>query len=85
VTSILTTRQLDKRFGGVHAVRGVDIEVAGGEIVGLFGPNGAGKTTLFNIIAGGMRPNSGSVWLHGKDVTALPAWRRARLGIGRNF
>ena len=61
------------------------MEVAAGEIVGLFGPNGAGKTTLFNIIAGGLRPNSGTVWLHGRDVTALPAWRRARLGIGRTF
>jgi branched-chain amino acid transport system ATP-binding protein len=83
--SILKAKQLDKRFGGVHAVRGVDIDVAAGEIVGLFGPNGAGKTTLFNIIAGGQQPNSGSVWLHGQDVTALPAWRRARLGIGRTF
>jgi ABC-type branched-subunit amino acid transport system ATPase component len=85
MTSVLSTRKLDKRFGGVHAVRGVDMEVAIGEIVGLFGPNGAGKTTLFSIIAGGLRPNSGSVWLHGRDVTALPAWRRARLGIGRTF
>jgi ABC-type branched-subunit amino acid transport system ATPase component len=85
MTSVLNTRKLDKRFGGVHAVRGVDMQVAVGEIVGLFGPNGAGKTTLFSIIAGGLRPNSGSVWLHGRDVTALPAWRRARLGIGRTF
>jgi ABC-type branched-subunit amino acid transport system ATPase component len=85
MTSVLSTRKLDKRFGGVHAVRDVDMEVAIGEIVGLFGPNGAGKTTLFSIIAGGLRPNSGSVWLHGRDVTALPAWRRARLGIGRTF
>jgi ABC-type branched-subunit amino acid transport system ATPase component len=85
MTSVLSTRKLDKRFGGVHAVRGVDIEAARGEIVGLFGPNGAGKTTLFSIIAGGLRPNAGSVCLHGKDVTALPAWRRARLGIGRTF
>jgi len=85
MTNVLSTRKLDKRFGGVHAVRSVDMEVAVGEIVGLFGPNGAGKTTLFSIIAGGLRPNSGSVWLHGKDVTALPAWLRARLGIGRTF
>ena len=83
--SILKAKKLDKRFGGLHEVRGVDIDVAAGEIVGLFGPNGAGKTTLFNIIAGGLQPNSGTVWLHGEDVTALPAWRRARLGIGRTF
>jgi branched-chain amino acid transport system ATP-binding protein len=83
--SVLKTQKLDKRFHGVHAVRGVDMEVAAGEIVGLFGPNGAGKTTLFNIIAGRLSPDSGTVSLHGQDVTALPAWRRARLGIGRTF
>jgi ABC-type branched-subunit amino acid transport system ATPase component len=85
VTNVLKTQKLDKRFDGVHAVRGVDMEVAAGEIVGLFGPNGAGKTTLFNIIAGRLQPDSGTVSLHGNDVTALPAWRRARLGIGRTF
>jgi branched-chain amino acid transport system ATP-binding protein len=83
--TLLATRGLDRRFGGVHAVRGVDIEVSPGEIVGLFGPNGAGKTTLFNLIAGSFRPDSGQVMLHGKDITGLPAWRRARLGIGRTF
>ena len=83
--TILATRQLDRRFGGVHAVRGVDLEVSAGEIVGLFGPNGAGKTTLFNLIAGNFPPNSGRVMLCGKDITKLPSWRRARLGIGRTF
>jgi branched-chain amino acid transport system ATP-binding protein len=83
--TILATRQLDRRFGGVHAVRGVDIDVSVGEIVGLFGPNGAGKTTLFNLIAGNFPPNSGQVMLRGEDITALPSWRRARLGIGRTF
>lgn len=83
--TILATRKLDRRFGGVHAVRSVDIDVSQGEIVGLFGPNGAGKTTLFNLIAGTSRPNSGQVILHGEDITMLPAWRRARLGIGRTF
>jgi ABC-type branched-subunit amino acid transport system ATPase component len=83
--SVLKTQKLDKRFHGVHAVRGVDMEVAAGEIVGLFGPNGAGKTTLFNIIAGRLSPDSGTVSLNGQDVTALAAWRRARLGIGRTF
>jgi branched-chain amino acid transport system ATP-binding protein len=83
--TLLATRGLDRRFGGVHAVRGVDIDVSAGEVVGLFGPNGAGKTTLFNLIAGSFRPDSGQVMLHGKDITGLPAWRRARLGIGRTF
>src|SRR5262249_55048398 len=83
--TILATRQLDRRFGGVHAVRGVDLEVSAGEIVGLFGPNGAGKTTLFNLIAGNFPPHSGRVMLRGEDLTPLPAWRRALLGIGRTF
>jgi branched-chain amino acid transport system ATP-binding protein len=82
---VLQARGLEKSFGGVHAVRGVDIEVSAGEIVGLFGPNGAGKTTLFNLIAGTMRPDAGTTFLGGIEVTALPAWRRARLGIGRTF
>ena len=83
--TLLATRRLDRRFGGVHAVRGVDLDVSAGEIVGLFGPNGAGKTTLFNLIAGNYPPDSGSVMLRGKDITRLPAWQRARLGIGRTF
>jgi branched-chain amino acid transport system ATP-binding protein len=83
--TLLATRGLDRRFGGVHAVRGVDLDVSPGEVVGLFGPNGAGKTTLFNLIAGSFRPDSGQVMLQGKDITDLPAWRRARLGIGRTF
>jgi branched-chain amino acid transport system ATP-binding protein len=85
MTTVLEARGLDKRFGGLHAVRGVDIEAATGELVGLFGPNGAGKSTLFNLIAGALRPGAGTIRLHGEDVTALPAWRRARLGIGRTF
>jgi branched-chain amino acid transport system ATP-binding protein len=83
--TLLATRGLDRRFGGVHAVRGVDLDVSPGDVVGLFGPNGAGKTTLFNLIAGSFRPDSGQVMLQGKDITDLPAWRRARLGIGRTF
>jgi LPS export ABC transporter ATP-binding protein len=83
--SILQTRNLQKSFGGLAAVRGVDLDVRAGEILGLFGPNGAGKTTLFNMIAGTLHPNAGTVTLGRRDVTALPAWRRARLGIGRTF
>ncbi len=82
---VLRARGLEKRFGGVHAVRGVDIDASIGEILGLFGPNGAGKTTLFNLIAGTMRPDAGTTHFGGAEVTRLPAWRRARLGIGRTF
>jgi branched-chain amino acid transport system ATP-binding protein len=85
MTIALEARGLDKRFGGLHAVRGVDITAAVGEIVGLFGPNGAGKTTLFNLIAGTLRPDAGAILIHGDDITALPAWRRARRGVARTF
>ena len=85
MTAVLEVQGLEKRFGGVRAVRGVSLEVRPGEILGLFGPNGAGKTTLFNLIAGAMWPDAGAIRLNGADITGLPAWRRARLGIGRTF
>ena len=85
MTAVLEVRDVEKRFGGVRAVRGVSLEVGAGEILGLFGPNGAGKTTLFNLIAGATWPDAGAIRLNGADVTGLPAWRRARLGIGRTF
>ncbi len=83
--TVLEVEDLHKRFGGVHAVRGASLAVRAGELLGLFGPNGAGKTTLFNLIAGALAADSGRIRLLGTEVTALPAWRRARLGIGRTF
>jgi branched-chain amino acid transport system ATP-binding protein len=85
MTAALTVQELEKRFGGLRAVRSLSLEVEEGELVGLFGPNGAGKTTLFNLIAGALRPDAGVIRLRGTDVTRLPAWRRARLGIARTF
>jgi len=85
MTAILEVDGLEKRFGGVHALRGASLSIAAGEIVGLFGPNGAGKTTLFNLIAGTFPPDRGNIRLRGESVTRLPAWRRARKGIGRTF
>ena len=82
---VLEARGLDKRFSGVHAVRNVDLDVEAGELLGLFGPNGAGKTTVFNLIAGTLYPDAGEIRLLGNDVARLPAFRRARLGIGRTF
>ena len=82
---VLEVEGAHKRFGGVHAVRGVDLRVEPGELLGLFGPNGAGKTTLFNLIAGTTAPTAGRIRLNGRDVTRLPAFRRARLGIARTF
>jgi branched-chain amino acid transport system ATP-binding protein len=85
LTPLLEVDNVHMRFGGVHSLRGVSIEVPEGSIVGLIGPNGAGKTTLFNVASGLLRPMSGTVRLRGADVTRLPAYRRAALGLGRSF
>jgi len=76
---------LSVHFGAVAALSEVAIAVASGERRAVIGPNGAGKTTLFNVIAGEQRPAAGSVRLDGRDVTRMPPWRRARLGLGRTF
>ena len=82
---ILRLAGVGRRFGGVHAVRGVDLEVRPGERRAILGPNGAGKTTLFNLISGEFPPTAGSVELFGRDVTREPARKRARLGLSRTF
>jgi branched-chain amino acid transport system ATP-binding protein len=82
---ILRLRGVGRRFGGVHAVRDVNLEVRPGERRAILGPNGAGKTTLFNLISGEFPPTSGSVELFGGDVTQEPARRRARMGLSRTF
>jgi branched-chain amino acid transport system ATP-binding protein len=82
---VLRLRGIDRRFGGVHAVRDVDLDVRPGERRAVLGPNGAGKTTVFNLISGEFPPSSGSVELFGRDVTRLPARKRARLGLSRTF
>jgi len=78
----LVARHLGKQFKKRPVLRDVSISVARGEAVGLLGPNGAGKTTCFYIITGLIAADTGSVMLDGVDVTALPMYRRARLGIG---
>ncbi len=78
----LAVRDLKKRYRNREVVKGVSLEIAPGEVVGLLGPNGAGKTTIFYMMVGLVRPDSGSVWLSGEDVTRLPMHRRARLGLG---
>jgi branched-chain amino acid transport system ATP-binding protein len=82
---ILRLRGVGRRFGGVHAVREVDLEIKSGERRAILGPNGAGKTTLFNVISGEFGPTAGSIELFGRDVTAEPARKRARLGLSRTF
>ncbi len=83
--SVLETRQCSIRFGGVQAARDVSIKADEWEIVGIIGPNGAGKTTLFNIITGFYRPDTGSVWWQGTEVTGLDVHDRTALGMGRTF
>src|SRR5678810_1273271 len=78
----LRTEGLTKSYSGRTVVRGVNLEVASGEIVGLLGPNGAGKTTTFYMVVGLTAPDSGRVELNGRDVTTDPMYIRARRGIG---
>lgn len=79
---ILKSSELIKKYGNREVVKGVSIEVHQGEIVGLLGPNGAGKTTTFYMIVGFIKPNSGRVYYDKVDITSLPMYKRARLGIG---
>ncbi|MBI4588306.1 MAG: ABC transporter ATP-binding protein [Candidatus Rokubacteria bacterium] len=83
--ALLEGRGLSMAFGGLLALRGVDIAVEEHQVVGLLGPNGSGKTTLFNILSGLLRPTAGQVWFHGTRMTDLPPWKISRLGIGRTF
>jgi lipopolysaccharide export system ATP-binding protein len=80
--SVLRTENLVKIYKKRKVVDGVSISVKQGEIVGLLGPNGAGKTTTFYMIVGAIKPNGGKVYLDDRDITNLPMFKRARLGIG---
>jgi branched-chain amino acid transport system ATP-binding protein len=81
----LRIEDLRKRFKGVEALRGVSFEVADGEVVGIVGANGAGKTTLFNTLSGIIRPDTGSIRLHGQEISGLAPHMICKLGIGRAF
>jgi len=81
-TYLIKTEQLVKAYKGRKVVRDVEINVKPGEIVGLLGPNGAGKTTSFYMIVGLVRPTSGKVFFNGKNVTSVPMYKRARMGMG---
>ena len=82
---IVRLRAVGRRFGGVHAVRDVDLDVVPGERRAILGPNGAGKTTLFNVISGEFAPTTGMIELFGRDVTHMAARKRAKLGLTRTF
>jgi len=83
--ALLDVQALHKRFGGVVATDGVDLQVRAGEVHALIGPNGAGKTTLVAQLAGQLAPDSGRIVFDGRDITALSAHQRARQGLARSF
>jgi len=83
--TLLESRGITKRFSGISALDDVSLTVDRGESVGLIGPNGAGKTTLFNCLLGMLKPDGGTVWFDGKDITRYPVYKRARLGFARTF
>jgi len=82
---LLETRGLSKAFGAVRATDDVSVDVRAGEVHALIGPNGAGKTTLVAQLTGELAPDTGTIRLEGRDITRLPAWKRARLGLARSF
>ncbi|MFI4902583.1 MAG: ABC transporter ATP-binding protein [Burkholderiales bacterium] len=85
MTPILDVRGLTKRFAGLTALSNVSFTLGKGEILGLIGPNGAGKTTLVSLVSGTLSTTSGEIVLDGVTLGAMPAFRRARLGVGRTF
>ena len=83
--SVLETAGLEKHFGGIAAVNGVSLTIEKGARHALIGPNGAGKTTVINLLTGVLRPSAGRILLEGRDITALEAHKRVRLGLTRTF
>jgi branched-chain amino acid transport system ATP-binding protein len=83
--ALLKLDNVTKRFGGLVAVDRVTMEIDEGELIGIVGPNGSGKTTLFNVISGVYIPEEGTVTFDGKDITRVPSYKRAPLGLGRTF
>jgi len=83
--SILQARDIHLRYGAVHAVRGVDLDLRSGEVLGLIGANGAGKSSLVNALSGTVRMQQGTLQIAGEDATAWPGYERARRGLARTF
>jgi len=82
---MISVQKLDKQVGGVYAVHNCSFTVKDNTITSIIGPNGAGKTTLFNLICGIIKPDAGSIFLKGQEITDLPTYRIARSGISRTF
>jgi len=83
--TVLSVRNISKRFGAIQAVRDVSFDVRNGEVLGLIGPNGSGKSTLFNCVLGQLRPDAGAVHVNGRGVDGLSAAELSKLGVGRTF
>jgi lipopolysaccharide export system ATP-binding protein len=81
-TYLIRTEKLVKSYRGRTVVNGVDVNVRAGEIVGLLGPNGAGKTTTFYMVTGLVRPTAGKVWFKDRNISTVPMYKRARMGMG---
>lgn len=84
-TALLSIDQISLNFGGIQALQDVSFDVAAGEILAIIGPNGAGKTSLINSINGFYRPQQGQILYEGYDISDVPPYQRARLGISRTF
>jgi neutral amino acid transport system ATP-binding protein len=82
---VLDARAIVRSFGGVNAVDGVDLRIEPASVTGIIGPNGAGKSTLLHVLAGSIRPSSGTVLMGGRDITKLPSHRRAHAGLIRTY
>jgi len=82
---LLKINNVSKRFGGIQALKDVNLQVDRGEFVGLIGPNGSGKTTLINVVTGLYKPDTGKILFDGLDITSFPSYRLCRLGIARTF
>ena len=84
-TPILSTQSLEKHFGGLHAIDGLEFSLQEGELRCLIGPNGAGKTTFFNLVTGYLRPNGGAIFFKGSPITGMAPYAICHRGIGRKF
>jgi len=82
---ILQLAGVTKHFGGLQALKDVNIRIEEGDLRGIIGPNGAGKTTLFNVVSGEFKPSSGKVYLRGEDISGLPPYAVCRKGLSRTF
>lgn len=83
--TMLELKDLEKSFGGLEVLEGVNLSVEAGSIQGLIGPNGAGKTTVFNLISGLLEPDAGQIIFDGTDITSKGPTEIARMGVGRTF